>query len=131
VSGVAEAQARGQALGLPAVGPGSLARFGPRLLALLVDCLLADGVAALLHNMWLNTPVLAAEMILMIAVGGQTVGMLLLRLRVVRLNGRRVGLLWAFVRTLLLFTVFAALFTDHDRRGLHDRAAGTAIVSVG
>ncbi|MDT5047195.1 MAG: hypothetical protein QOG75_3058, partial [Mycobacterium sp.] len=47
-TGSGESQAYpGQPLGLPEYGPGSLARMGRRLVALLVDWLLAYGLAAL------------------------------------------------------------------------------------
>ncbi len=59
---------------------------------------------------------------------GLTIGKRLLGLRVARLDGRPVGLLWSLVRTVLLVAVVPALAWDRDYRGLHDRAAGTIVI---
>jgi uncharacterized RDD family membrane protein YckC len=56
------------------------------------------------------------------------VGKRVLGIRVVRLDGRPVGLGWALVRTILLLFVVPALITDRDLRGLHDRAANTIVI---
>jgi uncharacterized RDD family membrane protein YckC len=56
------------------------------------------------------------------------VGKRVLGIRVVRLDGRPVGLGWALVRTILLLIVVPALITDRDLRGLHDRAANTIVI---
>jgi len=50
--------------------------------------------------------------------------------RVVRLDGKPVGLLRSLVRTLLLLAVVPPLVFDRDLRGLHDKAAGTIVVRV-
>jgi uncharacterized RDD family membrane protein YckC len=78
-------------------------------------------------NLW---PVAAfgVETWLLTALLGRTVGKLLLGLRVVRLDGRPVGPLWALVRTALLLVVIPALLWDRDYRGLHDRATHTVVV---
>jgi uncharacterized RDD family membrane protein YckC len=81
-----------------------------------------------LHSQWWAYPIFAAEVYLLTALTGFTVGMRLLGLRVMRLDGKPVGFGWAFVRTLLLLTVIPALITDYHRRGLHDRAANTIVV---
>jgi uncharacterized RDD family membrane protein YckC len=55
--------------------------------------------------------------------------MRLLGLRVVRLGaGGRLGLLRAILRFALLCLLIPAVITDRDGRGLHDKAAGTAVV---
>jgi uncharacterized RDD family membrane protein YckC len=134
---------RGQALGLPQSGPGSLAPTSTRLLAFLVDALASTLVAALfvgghghtgnaiadrLPGTWSLIP-LAVDYIVGSLVAGRTLGMYLLGLRLVRMDpsiavdpGR------AVLRTLLLFVLVPALVFDRDGRGLHDRFADTVVV---
>ncbi|MCP2338539.1 RDD family protein [Actinomadura rupiterrae] len=127
----------GARLGLPKEGPGAVATYGRRIVALLVDLLVAALVGALfakaLH--WspatrsiANTGVFAAMVWLLTATLGVTIGKRLCGLRVVRLDGRPVGFLWGLVRTFLLVLVVPALIWDRDYRGLHDRAANTVVV---
>ncbi len=106
----------GQQLGLPESGPGSVAGVGRRLGALLIDWLLCEIIAvALFHSLYLTFAVFAVENYL-------------LGLRVARLEGKPVGLLWALVRTLLFLAVIPPLVFDSDLRGLHDKAANTIVV---
>ena len=56
-------------------------------------------------------------------------GKRLLGLRVVRLDGRPVGL-WALPRTILLMLVVPAMMMDRDLRGLQDKAAGTVVIQI-
>ena len=132
----------GQRLGLPPEGPRSLAGLGRRAGALLVDWLIAYGLAALgvaagvYPAVALATAVLAIWYVLgVVAVRlfGFTPGQLALGLAVVRLDTRtsgvqRVGLARAAARGLLIGLVVPALFTDSDGRGVHDRITGTAVV---
>jgi uncharacterized RDD family membrane protein YckC len=67
--------------------------------------------------------------------GGKTIGMALLGIRVVRTDGSAIGARQAVVRTLtlplsfLLFGLgFLGILTNRDRHALHDRLAGTAVV---
>ncbi len=64
------------------------------------------------------------------ALTGFTVGKRLLGLRVIRLDGKPVGLWWALVRTVLLLAVVPPLVFDSDLRGLHDRAANTLVIRI-
>jgi len=119
----------GERFGLPKEGRGSVATIGRRLLALLIDWLLCTLIAlAILGSQGWTLPIFAAETYLLTALTGFTVGKRLLGIRVARLDGRPVGLLWALVRTLLLLAVVPALITDRDLRGLHDRAANTIVI---
>jgi uncharacterized RDD family membrane protein YckC len=121
----------GQRLGLPETGSGSVATIGRRLLALLADWLLCMVIAlAAFRSQFWTLPVFAAETYLLTALTGVTVGKRLLGIRVIRLGGGPVGFGWALVRTVLLLTVVPALVTDRDLRGLHDRAADTAVVRI-
>jgi uncharacterized RDD family membrane protein YckC len=70
------------------------------------------------------------QVLLLTTLTGQSLGKRVLGIRVVRLvapDGPP-GFLPAAVRTLLLLFVLPAVITDRDGRGLHDKAAGTAVV---
>jgi uncharacterized RDD family membrane protein YckC len=126
-----ESQYPGQGLGLPQAGAGSVAGTGRRFGALLIDWLLCEVIAmALLHSAWWTLAIFAAEVTLLTAFTGFTVGKRLLGIRVVRLDGKPVGLGWALVRTLLFLTVIPAVMMDADLRGLHDKAANTVVVRI-
>lgn len=119
----------GAALGLPEHGPGAVAGLGPRIGALLIDWTASSLIALfLLHSRWWAIVVFAAEVYLLTALTGFTMGKRLLGLRVLRLDGKPVGFVWALVRTLLLLAVIPVVITDQDKRGLHDQAANTVVV---
>jgi uncharacterized RDD family membrane protein YckC len=133
LSGVAPSSGQteypGQRLGLPESGPSSVAGVGRRLGALLIDWLLCEAIAiGVFRDQFLTIVVFAAETYLLTALTGFTVGKRLLGLRVARLDGKPVGLLWALVRTLLFLAVIPPLVFDRDLRGLHDRAANTIVI---
>ena len=125
-------------------GSGSVATMGRRLAALVVDWILCYVIASLFthHSMFTVTDahyqqanlvallLFTAEVYLLTAVSGLTVGKRLLGLRVVRTGGGRPGFGWAALRTLLLLCVVPACLTDRDTRGLHDRAADTIVVRM-
>lgn len=143
--------ARGVRLGLPAQGPGSLARLGRRVAALAVDwvaCLAvsavllpttADGLFLLRGDSLGTLAVFAVENVVLVATLGHTLGHRLLGLQVRRtppapagaapvvLDGPP-GPVAALVRTILLCLVLPAVVWDGDGRGLHDRAARTVLV---
>jgi uncharacterized RDD family membrane protein YckC len=119
----------GERFGLPEEGRGSVATIGRRLLALLIDWLLCSLIAlAFFHSRLWTLAIFGVETYLLTALTGFTVGKRLLGIRVARVDGRPVGLVWALVRTVLLLTVVPALVTDRDLRGLHDRAANTIVI---
>ncbi|KAA8969303.1 RDD family protein [Mycobacterium sp.] len=128
----------GAMLGMPEHGSGSLAPTGRRLAALLVDWLVAYGLAGLGLTLGLVTPARLSTAVLvtwwalgLIAVWlfGFTPGQFALGLRVVSTGPRpRIGLGRAAVRGLLIALVVPALFTDTDGRGLQDRVTATAVV---
>jgi uncharacterized RDD family membrane protein YckC len=133
---------RGERLGLPATGSGSLGTTGARLAAFLVDAIASsliaalfvqathngDGVADHLPGSWSLLP-LAIDYVVGMLVAGRTVGMYLFGLRIVRIDRpAAVNPGQAIIRTLLLFLLVPAVIWDRDGRGLHDRASGTAVV---
>jgi uncharacterized RDD family membrane protein YckC len=140
--GSAPQRYRGERLGLPQSGSGSLATFGIRLGALLIDCIASALVASLivahrrgdvadrLPGSWSLLP-LAVDYVVGLLLGGQTLGMHLVGLRVVRVDRPgRIPLTSIVARTALLFLLLPALVLDRDGRGLHDRFTGTAVVRV-
>jgi uncharacterized RDD family membrane protein YckC len=122
----------GQELGLPEQGPRSVARMGRRIAALFVDWLLCLLIASAItrHPQLLTVGIFAAEVWVLTALTGFTVGKRLLGIRVARLDGKPVGFLWALVRTLLLLTLIPPLVNDSDLRGLHDHAANTVVIRI-
>jgi RDD family len=123
----------GQRLGLPAEGAGSVAGFGRRAGAFVLDMLLSSLVAAAFTAPELprNWSVLAWALLTVVptAAFGMTPGMTLFGLRVARLDGATfVGVPRALLRTALLFLVVPAVVTNTDRQGLHDRAVGVVVL---
>ncbi|MDT5067269.1 MAG: hypothetical protein QOK02_3424 [Mycobacterium sp.] len=134
----ATGQYPGQRLGLPQSGPRSLARMGRRIGALLIDWLIAYGLAALamtfglVSTATLSTAVLVVWFVLgalSVRLFGFTPGQLACGLIVVPVDGREhVGIGRAVVRGLLIALVIPAVVTDADLRGLQDRVTNTAVV---
>jgi len=119
----------GQEFGLPETGSGSVSGIGRRLGALLIDWLLCEIIAvAAFGTQYLTIAVFAAEVWILTSLTGFTIGKRLLGIRVVRIDGRPVGFIWAFVRTLLFLCVIPPLVYDRDLRGLHDRASNTIVI---
>ncbi len=119
----------GKRLGLPREGPGSIARFGARVRAYLVDALACALIAAgLLRHPGYATAVFAIEVLLLTWLAGGSAGQIATGLRVVRLDRTSLGLPRAVLRTLLLCLLIPALVWDRDGRGLHDKAVGTVVL---
>lgn len=130
----------GARLGLPPSGPGAVATWGRRVGALFIDWFGASLVVALvaggtspwtpgsLSQLW---PLATWALLVTLATGltGASPGQHLLNMRVVRLDRRPVGLWNAFVRTVLIALVVPPLVADTDRRGWHDLAVGTVVVT--
>lgn len=128
---------RGERLGLPEQGAGSVARPGRRLGALAVDwalCLLiAYGLLA--RGDWQASGnwalgVLFVLSVLTVGTVGSTPGKRLFGLRVVAEDGGRLGMGRVLVRSLLLCLAIPALIWDRDGRGLHDRLARAVQVRI-
>ncbi|MEV6206809.1 RDD family protein [Kitasatospora sp. NPDC051914] len=128
---------RGERLGLPKEGPGSVAGPGRRLGALFVDGWLCSLVAYGLlaggdqgsANLW-TTPLFYLVTVLLLTTSGTTVGKRLFGLRVVRLDGARASIPQVLLRTLLLCLIIPAAIWDRDTRGLHDKAVGCVEVRI-
>ena len=125
----------GHRLGRPETGPGSIAGFGRRLVAITVDWAVSMLIVLLLGMDYgtadYSLAVLAvcgAQLWLLTSFAGASIGQYLLGLGVIGIDGRSVPLHKALVRTALLLLVFPAFIWDRDERGLHDKAVGTAVV---
>ncbi|GAA1424598.1 RDD family protein [Streptomyces thermospinosisporus] len=128
---------RGEQLGLPESGPGSIARPGRRLGALAVDwslCvliaygLITDGYGQATGN-WALLIFLVLS-ILTVGTLGFTPGKRLFGLRVVQVGTGQVHPGRALLRSVLLCLAVPALIWDRDGRGLHDRLAGTVEIRL-
>lgn len=127
----------GERLGLPRSGPGSVARFGRRLGAVMIDWLPCQLIAyGLITHGNLQTAgnwtlgLFVALSILTVGTVGFTPGKRILGLRVIGQDGGRLGFLRVVARTLLLALVIPALVWDRDGRGFHDRLAGAVQVRI-
>lgn len=125
--------------GLPTAGPGSPASWPRRIAALIVDWIVANVAAFIIAGgqvweagsalTWLPLACWFGLVWLSTTFTGASLGQWMLRIRILRMRGGRVGALPAAIRTALILLVVPPLVTDSDRRGLHDLAAGTAAVN--
>lgn len=129
----------GERLGLPETGPGSVARFGRRLIALIVDGVVADLITLAIFGpaawgdpnsptQWVQLVVFTVLQIAGILAIGGSIGHRILGLRVAALPGTQPHWWRPVVRSLLLAIVVPALVWDSDQRGFHDKVAGTVLV---
>jgi uncharacterized RDD family membrane protein YckC len=125
---------RGQRLGLPESGPGSMAGTGRRVVALFIDWF----AALLVSQLLVGTPqtslesfatlgIFFVEVSLLTWLSGASFGQRIVGLRVGGLT-RPLGFTGATIRTLLICLVIPPLIWDADGRGLHDRAMGSVVV---
>ncbi|MFE9725094.1 RDD family protein [Streptomyces sp. NPDC005794] len=128
---------RGERLGLPQEGPGSVAPLGRRFGALFIDwalCmliaygLLARGDQQAAGNWALG--VFLVMSLLTLGTVGSTPGKRILGLRVIGEDGGRLGAVRVVVRSVLLLLVIPAIVWDRDSRGLHDRLARAVQVRI-
>nr|WP_206324248.1 RDD family protein [Streptomyces sp. HNM0574] len=129
---------RGERLGLPQEGPGSIAPVGRRFAAVFIDWALAALIGyGLLSGRNLDTAnnwalvVFLVMSLLTVGTVGSTPGKRLLGLRVISVNGLGKLAVWRVaVRTVLLGLAVPALVWDRDSRGLHDRLSGAVQVRI-
>ncbi|MFD5426399.1 RDD family protein [Streptomyces sp. NPDC127084] len=128
---------RGEQLGLPQEGPGAIAPLGRRFGALFIDwglcMLIAWGLITGGDWSAAGNPALLVLLVLsVLTVGtiGSTPGKRLLGLRVISVNGGRLGFGRVVLRSVLLCLGIPALVWDRDGRGLHDRFSGAVQVRI-
>lgn len=127
----------GQEYGLPESGPGSMAPFGRRVLALFIDWALVMFLGTLLAGTFAGSAQVADQTgglvalvlfvlmhLTMVSFLGITVGKRIVRIQVVR-GTEAPGLSAIALRTGLLLLVLPAILAGPDGRTLHDKAAGT------
>jgi len=128
---------RGQRLGLPQSGPGSIPNVGRRVVALLLDWFAAILVTLLIFPgltygesdfSLAVLGVFAFEVWILTWLTGSSFGQRLLRLQVVAVRGKRLGAISTAVRTALICLVIPPLVWDQDTRGLQDKAARSVCV---
>ena len=120
----------GKNFGLPETGQRSIARFGRRLAAVAIDIALGALISYAFFNYdrWASLVIFVVMQIVFIILVSGSVGHLLLGMRVVPLKSGWIGIWRPIVRTVLLALLVPALISDRDRRGIHDRVAGTVLV---
>lgn len=129
----------GQRLGLPQTGPGSVATWGSRIAALFIDWVICTTVAFLLFgsrvltgqgwSSWTTLATFFVETTVLCVLAGGSAGQLICRIAVVRVERRPLDLGRSVLRAALVCVVLPALIIATDRRGLHDLAAGTVVVT--
>ena len=133
----------GERLGLPERGAGSAAGGGARVLALLIDVVLAALSTSLLMRPDFRDPVVmqtynlisigvwALITVVPVCLFGFTPGMAVTGIRVARLDGASMVGVWrAFVRTALTFVIIPAAVRNADGRSWLDRLTGTVVVRL-
>jgi uncharacterized RDD family membrane protein YckC len=133
----------GERYDLPATGVGAVAGLGRRLLGFVIDCVVAALITSPFVHVHLASPgatqsasywsLLTWFVITVIGTGffGMTPGMVLVGIRVAPLDGRAMLGPWsAVIRAILVMLIVPAVIWDVDRRGLHDRAAGTIVLAA-
>ena len=112
-----------------------VASFARRFGALLIDWALCTLVASLLvadlrADPWPQLGVFVLVHAFFVGLFGRTAGMALIRIRCVSIaDGGAIGIPRALLRAVLLALVIPAMIFDGTGRGLHDRAAGSVMVS--
>ncbi len=124
----------GERLGLPAEGPGSMARLPRRVTALCIDWFAALLVAGAFigdsqssAQSLATLGIFAVQVTLLTWLWGSSFGQRLVGIRVVG-RSRRLGLIGAALRTALICLVIPPLVWDDDGRGLHDRAVDSVVL---
>ena len=109
-----------------------------RIAALVIDWILATLITIGLvglgdysrqggNSSWVVLGVFALELTVLTTLAGGSFGQLLMRVRVLRLDGRPLSLLMALARSLLICLVIPPLIYKTDTgRGLHDLWTGSA-----
>lgn len=127
---------------LPEQGPGSPGSWPRRFAALLLDWIAGNLVAFIVTAgdsgvwdaqssvFWLPLICWYGLVVVFTTLAGGSLGQLMLGLRVMHLDGRRLGPLVAAVRTLMIALVIPPLVFTRDGRGLHDLASNTVVVNA-
>jgi uncharacterized RDD family membrane protein YckC len=113
------------------------ASFGRRLIALLIDWAAGTLIASFLvedlrTNPWPQLGVFVLAHALFVGLFGRTLGMTVARIRCISIaDGGAIGILRGLLRAVLLALLIPAMISDGDGRGIHDRVAGSIMISLG
>lgn len=128
----------GQSLGLPETGRGSLARWWPRIGAMVGDwassmvlAVAIFGTDVVVGDDWRAFMILVVYFVegsLLTALTGGSFGQLIAGVGVVRVDGDKLGLWRPLVRTLLKCMVIPHVVVGAERRPLTDLILGTVVV---
>ena len=128
----------GERLGLAPEGRGSLATWRSRVAALLLDWAVSMAVAVGLFGTavmtgsgwqaWMVLATFFVESAVLSWLTGGSLGQLVCRIGVIRLDRVPLGLPRAVLRAALVSLALPPLVVGADRRGLHDYAVGTVVV---
>lgn len=129
----------GRRLGMPRTGPGSVARFGRRLVAIFIDWTMCQLLAYAFFGVsfgqsgpgsFVPLAIFAVENVLLVGTLGSTFGQRLVGVRLLSVAGGRATLVQVLLRTVLLCLAVPALIWDRDGRGMHDKAARTVLLRL-
>ena len=136
---VADEPYPGKQLGLPVQGHGSLATWGARVGALIIDWAVCMGVAVALFGPgvvtgggWRAFMTLATFFVqstLLSWLAGGSLGQLICRIAVVRLDRQPLGIARAVLRAASISLALPAVIIGPNRRNLADLAAGTIVIN--
>lgn len=128
----------GQRRGLPRDGPGAVAGWGRRLLALIIDWALSlFAVGAFIGPdvwtgrgaaQWAPLVVFAFEVWILTTLVGGSAGQLIVGVRIRRTAGEPLDIFRALLRTALICLVIPPLVYNRDQQGLHDLAVDSIAV---
>ncbi len=128
----------GQSLGLPESGRGSLASWRARFAALIVDWATSMGVAVWIFGTgvlreggwraWMILAVFFVQKSLFTGLTGSSLGQLLAKVGVTRVDGAPIGWGRAIARTAMICVVIPTIVIGAERRGLNDVMLGTVVV---
>jgi uncharacterized RDD family membrane protein YckC len=111
--------------------------YGRRLAAFLIDGVLSIPIALIFTRppsaaySLAVTGIFFVQRVVLTATTGHSLGQRAVGIAVRRLDGQPIGFSRALIRTVLLLVLIPVFFVDRDGRGMHDRAAGTALVLSG
>lgn len=140
-----EQKFKGEKLGLPASGAGSIAPLGVRAGALLIDWLLAYALVALIVTLggpgvlggdsfsavssWAVPLIWGVSGVVCVWLFAQTPGQAVVGIGTARIDAEeRVGFVRSLGRVVFIFFLLPPLVQDEDGRGMHDRATGTTLI---
>jgi uncharacterized RDD family membrane protein YckC len=125
--GIAPSPALDQAF----VPPSLARRFGALIIDWILCLLVANNFGDPVHDGWPPVLVLIGVYGFFVGLFGQTPGMWITRLRCISFaDGGRIGVIRGLLRGVLLSLVIPVLIMDERRRGWHDRAVGSIVVSA-